>query len=148
VTNQVSLVTPETFKVQRQTQRISDADAVLAAARQPQACVINALSREQFLGTGGTHYGRPGHITGSISTPARGMLDPETNRFLSDDALRAQLALAGVTADKQVISYCGGGIAATIVAFVLQMLGHEHWSVYDDSLNEWATRNELPMQLG
>jgi microcystin degradation protein MlrC/3-mercaptopyruvate sulfurtransferase SseA len=148
VTDQATVISPENFKVQRQTRLISDADAVLAATKEAKACVINALSREQFLGTGGTHYGRPGHITGSVSTPARGMLDTSTNRFLPDEVLRAQLVEAGVTPGKHVISYCGGGIAASITAFVLQMLGHEQWSLYDHSLNEWARRSELPMQLG
>jgi thiosulfate/3-mercaptopyruvate sulfurtransferase len=148
ITNKVTHVVPETFKVHRHTQLISDANAVLTATAKPQACVINALSREQFLGTGGTHYGRPGHITGSVSAPARSMLDPESNRFLSDKLLREQLAKAGVTPEKHVISYCGGGIAASITAFVLQMLGHDQWSLYDHSLNEWASKLDLPMQLG
>jgi thiosulfate/3-mercaptopyruvate sulfurtransferase len=148
VTDQVTKVVPEIFSVRRQAHLISDANAVLEATKKPQACVINALSREQFLGTGGTHYGRPGHITGSVSAPARGMLDPESNRFLSDQILREQLTAAGVAPGKHVISYCGGGIAASITAFVLQMLEHDQWSLYDHSLNEWASKLDLPMQLG
>ncbi len=136
---------PEHYTVQRRPEVLSDALAVQAAIGEGVACLVNALSREQHQGTGGTHYGRPGRIPGSVNAPARDMIDPQTRRFLSDEALRAQLAAAGVRPGQPVISYCGGGIAATVTAFVLNLLGHDAWSVYDHSLNEWANRHELPM---
>ena len=47
----------------------------------------------------------------------------------------------------QVITYCGGGIAATSVALALDMLGHTNVKVYDASLTEWATDAALPMEI-
>ena len=46
----------------------------------------------------------------------------------------------------QVITYCGGGIAATSVALVLAMLGYDRVKVYDNSLTEWAADPSLPME--
>jgi thiosulfate/3-mercaptopyruvate sulfurtransferase len=47
-----------------------------------------------------------------------------------------------------VITYCGGGIAATGDAFALTaLLGHEHVTVYDNSLQEWAANSRLPMSV-
>ncbi len=134
------------YLVQRRTGLVSDAHDVLAALDDPQTQLINALSRAQFLGTGGTHYGRPGSIPGSVSVPARDMLDLQSNRFLPDAQLRDQLAQAGVWQRPRAITYCGGGIAASMTAFVLQMLGHRQWSLYDNSLLEWSSRPELPIQ--
>lgn len=137
-----------TYRVQRRPGLVSDAPAVLAALDDGQTCVVNALSREQHQGSGGTHYGRPGRIPHSVSVPARDMIDPATNRLQPDDQLRRLLDEAGVWQRPRAISYCGGGIAASVTAFVLEMLGHPAWSLYDNSLLEWAGRPDLPMQTG
>ncbi|MBI3629881.1 MAG: sulfurtransferase, partial [Candidatus Rokubacteria bacterium] len=47
-----------------------------------------------------------------------------------------------------VITYCGGGIAASSDALVLTLLGHDRVAVYDASLSEWATDPSLPMETG
>ena len=44
-----------------------------------------------------------------------------------------------------MITYCGGGIAATVDAFALALLGYENVSVYDASLFEWSNDPTLPM---
>ena len=45
--------------------------------------------------------------------------------------------------------YCGGGIAATLDAFVLTaLLGHKNVSVYDNSMQEWSNDPSLPMETG
>lgn len=139
---------PVPYTVRRRAHHLADAGQVLAALGDGRTCLINALGREQHLGTGGTHYGRPGRIPGSVNLPARAMLDPATHRLLPDEVLRALLAAAGVWASPRAISYCGGGIAASTTAFVLEMLGHPDWALYDASLLEWASRPELPMVTG
>jgi len=47
-----------------------------------------------------------------------------------------------------VITYCGGGIAASSAAFVLALLGQERVALYDASLSEWAADPGLPMETG
>ena len=148
VTDAAPAITPQVYRVSRHAARIADAQSVLDSLEDPGSCRINALSREQFLGTGGTHYGRPGSIARSGSAPARAMVDAATGCLLSDDELRAQLAPTGVWEATRALAYCGGGIAASTTAFVLEMLGHPNWSLYDNSLLEWAKRPDLPMQLG
>ncbi len=50
--------------------------------------------------------------------------------------------------DKQVITYCGGGIAASADALALVMLGHSKVRLYDASMSEWANDPTLPMETG
>lgn len=133
------------FRARRDARRIADLEAVRAALDDPATVLVNALSREQFLGTGGAHYGRPGSIPGSVSVPARELISPETGRFLDRAALQARFAEAGVLDAERAIVYCGGGVAATVVAFALEMLEHPGWSVYDNSLLEWSAIPEMPM---
>ena len=48
---------------------------------------------------------------------------------------------------RQVLNYCGGGIAASLEAFVLYQLGFEKITIYDNSLHEWAAVDQtLPME--
>ena len=49
---------------------------------------------------------------------------------------------------RQVITYCGGGIAASADALALIMLGHKDVKLYDASLSEWAKDPSLPMETG
>ena len=50
--------------------------------------------------------------------------------------------------DKSVITYCGGGIAASATAHALVMLGHPDVKLYDASMSEWAIDPNLPMETG
>ncbi len=116
---------------------------VLAAIGAGDVCNINALHPKQHAGTGGVTYGRRGHIAGSINVPAAANVNAD-NTFKSIAELRAQYAQA--LQQPKVITYCGGGIAATSVALALEMLGHRSIKVYDASLTEWAADPALPME--
>jgi thiosulfate/3-mercaptopyruvate sulfurtransferase len=148
LSDELPAIHPEIYTVRRRARLIADAAEVLASLDDAGTCRLNALSREQFAGSGGTHYGRPGRIPASGSVPARDMLDAATGRLLPDETLRAQLDQAGAWQARRAITYCGGGIAASTTAFVLEMLGHPDWALYDNSLLEWSTRPELPMLTG
>ncbi|MEI7571241.1 MAG: rhodanese-like domain-containing protein, partial [Alcaligenaceae bacterium] len=101
-----------------------------------------------FLGTGGAHYGRPGRIPNSRSWPATDLYDPQTGEFKSLEELTALVKQLDLQAGQQVINYCGGGIAATTTAFILETLGFTNWSVYDNSMYEWANTPDKPLQTG
>lgn len=123
---------------------VATREDVLAAIGASEICNINALRPEQHAGTGGVYYGRRGHIAGSVNIPAAAQVNAD-NTFKSIDELRA--LFAQVMQKPKVISYCGGGIAATSVALALEMLGHKNVKVYDASLTEWAADAELPMEM-
>lgn len=124
---------------------IASTDDVLAATRTP-TCILNALSPEQHRGDDLT-YGRAGHIPGALNVYAVDLVDPDTHRYLPVDDLRSHFDAAGIPSDpdEPVITYCGGGIAATSDAFALLRLGHRNLAVYDGSLNEWTADPERPM---
>ena len=90
-----------------------DKGSVRAAIGDPSTCIINALSLEQHRGTGGVHYGRRGAIAGSVCVPARSLTDPETHSYLPLERLRAAFEATGAFDRERVITYCGGGIAAS-----------------------------------
>ncbi|HEX5327447.1 MAG TPA: sulfurtransferase [Acetobacteraceae bacterium] len=138
---------PGRFTVRETRHLMVGKDEVRAAIGDAATCTINALAPQQHTGSGGNSYGRPGRIAGSVNVPAAHLLDPASNTFLPADELRARFAASGAM-DKRVITYCGGGIAASADALALVMLGHPDVRLYDASLSEWATDPSLPMQTG
>lgn len=123
---------------------IAGKEDVLAAIGAADTCTLNALRPDQHAGTGGTVYGRLGHISGSINVAAVNVVD-SNNEFKSAAELRRQFAEA--LAKPRVITYCGGGIAASSATMLLTMLGHTNVQLYDASLSEWATDPALPMEI-
>ena len=127
---------------------MANKDEVLAALEQGSTCILNALSEEQHLGTGGADYGRPGRIANSVNVPASDLYDPKTHAYLPPERLAERFADVGADVAERVITYCGGGIAASNDAFILTMLGYENVAVYDASMSEWASDPSLPMETG
>jgi thiosulfate/3-mercaptopyruvate sulfurtransferase len=139
---------PATFVVRADRKLMVDKEAVLGAIGDSAICTINALSGPQHAGTGGTVYGRVGRIAKSVNVPAAALLDPQTGAYLPAPQLRAKFDAVGAFDKKQVITYCGGGIAASSDALVLTMLGHPDVRLYDASMSEWSNDPSLPMETG
>ena len=91
-------------------------------------------------------YGRPGRIPGSVNVPAASQLEPATLEIRAPEAVARAFAAAGADQADRIILYCGGGIAATLDAFLLHQLGFDNLAVYDNSMSEWATDESLPME--
>ncbi|MBN9489470.1 MAG: sulfurtransferase [Alphaproteobacteria bacterium] len=125
-----------------------DKNEIKSAIGKPDTLTLNALSLDQHKGTGGVIYGRPGRIAGSSCVPAASLFGPDKALKPIAD-LRAAFEGVGAEPNKRILVYCGGGIAATLDAFVLTaMLGHKNVSVYDNSMQEWSNDSSLPMETG
>jgi thiosulfate/3-mercaptopyruvate sulfurtransferase len=125
-----------------------DKQGVLAALADRDSIVVNCLRPEQHDGSSPIHYGRPGHITGSVNVAAASLFNPD-NTFKTPGELAALFEARNVSAGRRVVAYCGGGIAATGDAFALTaLLGRGNVTVYDNSLQEWAIDPSLPMSVG
>ena len=137
---------PRTFVGKWRPELIVDKRAVLAGVGDRATCLLNALTPEQHAGTGGVAYGRPGRIKGSANVAARDLVDPQTHAYLPAGTLREKFKASGALDAGRVITYCGGGIAASSDAFVLTLLGKDDVALYDASLSEWAADASLPME--
>jgi thiosulfate/3-mercaptopyruvate sulfurtransferase len=123
-------------------------DEVRAAIGDAATCTIDALPSAVHRGDAGLGYARKGHIAGSVNVPFESLLEPGTGCFRSREELRARLRDAGALERGRAITYCGGGIAATMAALALVRAGHPNVAVYDGSLDEWSRDPSLPMQTG
>ncbi|MCC3306351.1 sulfurtransferase [Sneathiella sp. HT1-7] len=120
-------------------------DVVQSAIGAGEVCTINALAADLHRGEN-PRYGRPGRVPGSVNVPATTLFNPETIELLPIDTVAQAFAGIGADPTKRIIVYCGGGIAATLDAFLLHELGYCDIAVYDNSMSEWANDVSLPVE--
>jgi thiosulfate/3-mercaptopyruvate sulfurtransferase len=140
-----------TFVLQPRPQLIASKADVLAAIGDRSVCTINALLEPEYTGDPAFphHYGRPGHIPGSVNVPFASVVDTGGDtRFRPADELRRWFEAAGALDSGRVITYCGGGIAASQTALLLTLLGQDNVALYDGSMTEWGPDPTLPLTTG
>ena len=120
-------------------------EPVIKALEDKNAKILNSLTEDIHKGQN-PRYGRPGRIPNSLNIPFHKLLDPETGKFLGAEELLDIFEQNKIGYENKIINYCGGGIAASLEAFVLYQLGYKNLKIYDNSLSEWAIDENLPME--
>jgi thiosulfate/3-mercaptopyruvate sulfurtransferase len=135
-----------TFKANPRAGLFVGKEAVLAGLEDGGTVIVNALGPQFHKGLEPSRYGRPGRVPGSVNVPAASLVDPATKAFATLADAEAKFKARGVTKDRDVICYCGGGISATIDLFLLHQLGFDGLALYDGSMGEWAKDKALPIE--
>jgi len=119
---------------------IGDVKRIIA---QGNALILDARAKGRFDGTAPEpRPGLPsGHMPGAKSVPFNELLNAD---FTMKDAatLRARFAAAGADGSKPVVTSCGTGVTACILALGLKQAGLGDAAIYDGSWTEWAGRPE------
>lgn len=89
---------------------------------------------------------RSGHIPGSKNLPFDQLLDDD-GRFLAEADLRQRFAAAGIDSQQRLITSCGSGVTACVLALGLCLVGNDDVSVYDGSWTEWGA-SKAPIETG
>lgn len=122
-------------------------EAMKAAIGDAGTCTVNALAPDLHKGEN-PRYGRPGRIPGSVNVPVASLVDSASMTFRAPEEVAATFAAVGADRSRRMLLYCGGGIAATLDAFLLHQLGYTDLAVYDASMTEWAKDASLPIETG
>jgi thiosulfate/3-mercaptopyruvate sulfurtransferase len=111
------------------------------------AQVLDARSRGRFAGTEPEPRAelRPGHIPGSLNLPYDELYQTD-GTLLPADALRQKFEGAGLDLDKPVVTSCGSGVTASVLALGLYAIGRPGVAVYDGSWTEWGGRDDTPIE--
>jgi thiosulfate/3-mercaptopyruvate sulfurtransferase len=91
---------------------------------------------------------RSGHMPGAINLPWEGLIDPQRGTMLPAEQLKAKIEAAGIDINRPIVTSCGSGISACILALGLHLVGARDVSVYDGSWAEWGSRPDTPVVTG
>jgi len=125
----------------------ADKNDMLKTVASGSPVTINALSPQVYSGET-NQYGRAGHLPGTHNVFYGSLLDPETGEFLEPEALGPLFAESGALDAGRVVTYCGGGISATMDCLALYLCGQRNVGVYDGSMSEWVRDESLPLTVG
>lgn len=118
---------------------------VLDAIENPNVVILDTRSEGEYLGTD-VRASRGGAVPQAVHQDWQNHLD-SAGKMKSADKLRSQFEQIGVTQDKQIIAYCNTGYRSAHAYLALRLLGYPNVRNYLGSWQEWATREELPVEI-
>lgn len=121
----VNQYSPAKFEGETRSHMFASKEEVEAAMEDDAICTVYTLSGQMYGGV---------HIPNSAFLPFNELME-EMSALILDDQLAVRLQEEAQ--HERVITYCGGGIAATLNAVAHLIAGNENVAVYDGSLSEW-----------
>jgi thiosulfate/3-mercaptopyruvate sulfurtransferase len=135
------------FTARLRSELVRDVEAMRANVARRTVQVLDARSAGRFAGTEPEPRAglRGGHIPGSLSLPYETLYRPD-GTLKPPHELREAVTAAGVDLDRPVVTTCGSGVTASVLALALYLLGRRDVAVYDGSWSEWGSRSDTPVE--
>ncbi|MDR3472497.1 MAG: 3-mercaptopyruvate sulfurtransferase [Devosia sp.] len=139
---------PAHFKAAFNPAAVVDFATVERRRHEPETTIVDARPAPRFHGE--VPEPRPGlksgHIPQSLNVPASMLTADGQMRPVAE--LRAIFAEAAIDLEGPVITTCGSGITAAILALGLEIAGAKQVALYDGSWAEWGSRPDAEVVKG
>jgi thiosulfate/3-mercaptopyruvate sulfurtransferase len=139
---------PRAFTPRLDRHFVASLEDVRAALKSHTTQVVDARPADRFRGD--APEPRPGlksgHMPGSVNLPFVDIV--EHGRLKPPDALRAVFAEHQIDLAKPIITSCGSGVTAAILALAVEEAGGKIEGLYDGSWAEWGARADCPVATG
>jgi thiosulfate/3-mercaptopyruvate sulfurtransferase len=139
---------PRVFTPRLEDKFVASLDEVCAALADGSAQVVDARPAERFRGV--TPEPRPGvkrgRIPGSLNLPFVEIV--EHGSLKAPEALKATFAEHKIDLGTPIITTCGSGVTAAILALAVEEAGGKVEGLYDGSWAEWGSRADCPVATG
>lgn len=137
------------FKAHFNPALVRTLSAVTAVLATHDAQIIDARPASRFSGEAPEPRPglRSGHMPGARNLPYALLIAPD-GRLREPAEVRAAFEAAGVDLEKPIITSCGSGISAALLALGLATVGRPDAAVYDGSWTEWGGRDDTAVALG
>src|SRR5258706_5020647 len=145
VTTDAAAPKAATFKSAERREVLATADDVLDALDKNDSVILDTRSEGEHFGAT-VRAARGGAILRSIHIEWTDNLDA-SGKFKSNEELQTMYSQAGITADKEVYSYCQGGYRAAHSYIALRLLGFPKVRNYIGSWKELGDRADLPLGI-
>ena len=128
---------------------VRDLSAVARALEGGREQVVDARPAARFRGEAPEPRSglRSGHMPGARNVPSASLFAPD-GTLLPKEALARLFADAGVDVSKPIVTSCGSGITACLLALALARLGRWRTAVYDGSWAEWGAAEGAAVAQG
>jgi thiosulfate/3-mercaptopyruvate sulfurtransferase len=138
---------PRAFSAKPRPELVRDLERMRDNLARGREQVLDARSAGRFAGTEPEPRAglRGGHIPGSANLPYDRLYRPD-GTLLAPSDLRRALEAAGMDLERPIVTTCGSGITASVLALALHVVGHRETAVYDGSWTEWGGRADTPVE--
>ena len=110
----------------------------------PDTVIVDTRSDGEYCGTT-IRAARGGAVPGAVHLEWTNNLTPD-GTFKTTDDLRKMYECAGITPDREVVTYCQGGYRAAHSYLALRLIGYPRVRNYIGSWKEWGDRTDLPIE--
>jgi thiosulfate/3-mercaptopyruvate sulfurtransferase len=128
------------FTVRRRADLMRDMDQVRDKLTSASAQIVDARPAGRFTGTAPEPRAglSSGHMRGALNVPYSELLQSD-GTLKDSEALKVVMRDAGVDLGRRIVTTCGSGITACVLALALARLGRFDVPVYDGSWTQWAS---------
>jgi Rhodanese-related sulfurtransferase len=128
---------------------VRDLAAVQAHLERGDAQLLDARAAARFRGEAPEPRAglRSGHMPGARNLPFAAIVN-EDGVLKSEGELRLAFEGAGIDLARPVVTTCGSGVSAAVLALGLARLGRDDVAVYDGSWTEWGGRPDTAVVTG